>query len=126
MNILIGIGVGWFVLVVVYVVFFNKKKKTKIIEKKKIKENSPIKREYKLTKEAKKVDDIIDSGNLSVLIKWNESETINPELLVDLEEDIQDVIFRANRGEKKNEKVLSSVKKEVDIDSNKYKNLINS
>ena len=119
------LGGSW-ILIVVLIVFYQKNKKvTKVITKKKNKENSPVRRANNLSEKAEQVDNIIDSGNLSVMIQWNKNNEINPDLLFDLEEDIQEVAYRKNRGEgvslKKAKKTLTST-----INYNNYINLIHN
>lgn len=119
------IGGSW-ILIVVLAVFYQKNKKiTKVIAKKKSKENSPVRRANDLSEAAEEVDTIIDSGNLSIMIQWNKNDEVNPDLLFDLEEDIQEVVYRKNRGEgvglKKIKKTLTST-----INYNNYINLIHN
>ena len=119
------IGGSW-ILIVVLIVFYQKNKKiTKVITKKKSKENSPVRRANDLSVAAEEVDTIIDSGNLSIMIQWNKNDEVNPDLLFDLEEDIQEVVSRKNRGEgvslKKAKKTLTST-----INYNNYINLIHN
>ena len=119
------IGGSW-ILIVVLIVFYQKNKKiTKVITKKKSKENSPVRRANDLSVAAEEVDTIIDSGNLSIMIQWNKNDEVNPDLLFDLEEDIQEVVSRKNRGEgvslKKAKKTLRST-----INYNNYINLIHN
>ena len=119
------IGGGWILIVVLAVLYQKNKKITKVIAKKKSKENSPVRRANDLSVAAEEVDTIIDSGNLSIMIQWNKNDEVNPDLLFDLEEDIQEVVYRKNRGEgvslKKAKKTLTST-----INYNNYINLIHN
>ena len=119
------IGGSWILIVVLAVLYQKNKKITKVIAKKKSKENSPVRRANDLSVAAEEVDTIIDSGNLSIMIQWNKNDEVNPDLLFDLEEDIQEVAYRKNRGEgvslKKAKKTLTST-----INYNNYINLIHN
>ena len=119
------IGGSWILIVVLAVLYQKNKKITKVIAKKKSKENSPVRRANDLSVAAEEVDTIIDSGNLSIMIQWNKNDEVNPDLLFDLEEDIQEVVYRKNRGEgvslKKAKKTLTST-----INYNNYINLIHN
>lgn len=84
-------------LVVVAFLVFKKNSNIIVLAKKKITDNSPFRRGVGLTDDARTIDNIIDSGRMAIMIKYPKDEEINPELLHDLIEDMQDVIFRKDR-----------------------------
>lgn len=84
-------------LVVVAVIVFKKNTNIIILAKKKIIDNSPFRRGVELSEDARVLDNIIDSGKIAIMIKYPKDEEINPDLIHDMIEDIQDVVFRKDR-----------------------------
>ena len=110
-------------LVVVAFLVFKKNSNIIVLAKKKITDNSPFRRGVGLTDDARTIDNIIDSGRMAIMIKYPKDEEINPELLHDLIEDMQDVIFRKDRNVTKNEPKENNQQKENIIPSNNYLNV---
>lgn len=111
----------WLVVVAFFV--FKKNNNIIVLAKKKITDNSPFRRGVGLTDDAREIDNIIDSGRMAIMIKYPKDEEINPELLHDLIEDMQEVIFRKDRTILKNRVEETPPQKELINPSNNYLNV---
>lgn len=115
------IAVFW-ILFVSYFVLSKEKKIfiSKFITRKKTKENSPIRRNEGQTEASAIINKSLDSGEIALLIQVDKNLEIDPKLIHDLEEDIQTVIYRKQRGEE----VFTSEKEEGNNNINTYINIL--